>query len=900
MRWTLGTKIIAAYSALITLTAGVQSVALYWQIQASEQAALRDRLEGTVSLAAQRLDSDYHALISKPEDENTAYYTILEQQLQEIRESAPEILCAYTVRVRDGGYHIVMGYELETSGSEPHHISGPHNLKVGDGIHHLPPTLMQNRTIDGPIAEAEISTGHHGQPVLIGYAPIKSKLGRPDGILIIELSAKSVEQITTSALFTSGGILSVVLLLSLPLVWWLGKTVLITPTLRLNRVARRLAEGHWDEPLPPARDDELGQLAASFNHMAGQLQVSFKELEDYSLNLEAKVKERTKEFLESQQVLNLIMNNIPQAIFWKNPENVYLGCNQSFSQVAGMEPQEVVGKTDYDMPWTREEADFYIACDRNVMASGTAELGIVEPQLRADGTKGWLETSKVPLYDTNGEVMGIIGIFQDITPYKEAEAAARQASQAKSEFLANMSHELRTPLNGILGYAQILSRDKELPIDAQHGVGVISQCGSHLLTLINDILDLSKIEARKLELMPTAQHLPALLQSVVEMCRIKAQQKNIDFIYQPSEQLPTGVMADEQRLRQVLINLLGNAIKFTDQGSVTFRIEVLALIEQQAKLLFRVIDTGVGVAPEDCEKLFTAFEQVGDHKKQSEGTGLGLSISQRIVHLMGGQIQLSSQLGEGSEFSFSVDLPLVEKWVQQQLTFDAHDCIVGYQGERRQILVIDDRWENRVVFTNLLEPLGFSLIEADNGKTGLEQLQAHHVDLVILDLAMPVMDGFEVLQFIRQSELYCDQKVIVSSASVSHKDAQMAIEAGGNAFLAKPVNSHDLFKEVSELLALAWTYEKEPDIQRDSQPPEGSRTPEAVVVPPAAKLEDLLELAASGIVLSLREQLEQLIAKESQYREFATPLLSLAQQFKVEEIEDILEEYLCICDASAK
>ncbi len=470
---------------------------------------------------------------------------------------------------------------------------------------------------------------------------------------------------------------------------------------------------------------------------------------------------------------------------------------------------------------------------------------------------------------------------------KQAILRADQANQAKSEFLANMSHELRTPLNGILGYTQILDRNQILDRKTQQGLDVIHQCGVHLLTLINDILDLAKIEARKLELAPTPLHLPSLIQSVVEMCKLKAEQKGIEFIYRPSAQVPEGVSADEKRLRQVLINLLGNAIKFTDQGSVTLQVDVLSLSTTNASILFQIIDTGVGIAEENLAKLFEAFEQVGDQKKQSEGTGLGLSISQRIVTLMGGTIEVKSELGKGSEFFFVVDLLLAPDWSEQQVTLGNRDRIIDYEGKRRRILVVDDRWENRAVIQGLLAPLRFEIIEAENGRKGLEQLQINSPDLVITDLAMPVMDGFKFLQHIRSTDDFKSIRVIVSSASVGQEDQRMALDHGGDDFLAKPVNASELFASLANQLQLTWLYKTD-----DSAETSSKKLSIEVSIPPYSVLEELLKSAQEADMKTLRAQLTELIASDQAYIPFTEPILQLSRQFEAEEIEALLQNFL--------
>ncbi|MBE9029947.1 response regulator [filamentous cyanobacterium LEGE 11480] len=470
----------------------------------------------------------------------------------------------------------------------------------------------------------------------------------------------------------------------------------------------------------------------------------------------------------------------------------------------------------------------------------------------------------------------------------EAREIADQANQAKSEFLANMSHELRTPLNGILGYAQILNRTKPLPATVRDGVKIIDQCGNHLLGLINDVLDFAKIEARKLELVPQAVHLPSLLQGIVEIAQIRAEQKNLIFIYQPSPQLPEGIYADEQRLRQVLFNLLSNAIKFTDQGHVSLKV---ALVPSQPNpmhrtMRFQVEDTGVGIQPEYYRTLFHPFEQVGERHRQTSGTGLGLAISQQIMQLMGSEIQVKSQLGHGSQFAFEVALPIVDDWATQCRHDDGRH-ISRYVGPPRQLLIIDDQWENRAVLTHLLEPLGFAIKTAENGHQGLAQIMARPPDLVITDLAMPEMDGFEMLRKLRQLNSVNQPKVIVSSASVSQLTQQMALDAGGNDFLPKPIAAQQLFQMIAQQLDLTWIY-------TESNPPPAVAPPAGAtcVLPSIEVLQSLRALAQQGKVRKLRQQLEILQRNDSRYQAFVTPIVALAREFKDGEIEACLDQYL--------
>ncbi|MGB3509725.1 MAG: CHASE2 domain-containing protein [Microcoleaceae cyanobacterium] len=463
-----------------------------------------------------------------------------------------------------------------------------------------------------------------------------------------------------------------------------------------------------------------------------------------------------------------------------------------------------------------------------------------------------------------------------------ARQAADAASQAKSEFLANMSHELRTPLNGIMGYAQILERSQTLNAEDKSKISIIYRCGSHLLTLINDILDLSKIEAGKMELHPTDIYFPALLHSVVEIFQIKAEMKGLSFVYEKNAELPKAVLADDKRLRQVLINLLGNAIKFTETGVVTLKVNQA----ENDLIRFEIHDTGIGMTPEQSQRLFKPFEQVGAEKFQSEGTGLGLAISQKIVQLMGDCIHFQSKYGAGSVFWFEVNLPPV---YDLSITRQLHDNgeIIGIKGKAPKILIVDDLGDSRSVIVDLLQPLGFELLEASNGRQGLEKIELFQPQLVITDLWMPVMDGFEMMQKVRVSPKWQNLILIASSASVFASDLDSCFEVGANEFLPKPVEAISLFEILQTHLKIQWIYEGEAKSSVSVE-----ETTAEMIPPPMAELEILYELAMKGHIKGIVNQAKTIESLDAKYLPFGRHLLQLAHDFRDQDIINLLEKYL--------
>ncbi|MBF2073517.1 MAG: response regulator [Synechococcales cyanobacterium C42_A2020_086] len=524
--------------------------------------------------------------------------------------------------------------------------------------------------------------------------------------------------------------------------------------------------------------------------------------------------------------------------------------------------------------------------NQQVQESQVHELGLLANSFNRMAQQ--LQDSFTALEQSNLELEQ--RVEQRTAELKDAKDAADAANQAKSEFLANMSHELRTPLNGILGYAQILQRTEPLTDKGQQGVNVIQQCGSHLLTLINDILDLAKIEARKLELYPVDFYLLAFLESVTEICRIRAEQKCLAFSVQLDPDLPISVRADEKRLRQVLLNLLGNAIKFTEQGSVCFRVaRATSAPLGQHRLRFEVIDTGVGMTAEQLQTIFLPFEQVGDRQQRAEGTGLGLAISQKIVSLMNSQIEVESEPGHGSRFWFEVDLAAAQEWA---ISVDplTQKMVIGYSGPPYTLLVVDDRWENRSVIVNLLEPLGFRVIEASDGEEGLVQAEAHSPDVIITDLLMPGMNGFEFMQQLQQSATLHSIPVIASSASVFETDYDQSIDAGAKAFLPKPVEAATLLHLLQQVLPLEWRYSTSTDSIGPSSPTPAEPVP-PMIAPEPAILQELRRLTRDGDIQAILDIAQQLAA-EPPLVPFAQQLTQYTRHFQLKRLDSLLDQLI--------
>ena len=497
----------------------------------------------------------------------------------------------------------------------------------------------------------------------------------------------------------------------------------------------------------------------------------------------------------------------------------YLTVNQATAAACGTTVEQMTGRGDGDF-WPEPVSKAYRADDVEVMRSRERKT-VVEARADAAGDV-WIETYKAPVVDEDGTVLGTVGLARDVSERKAAEAAreaalaeAERLARQRSEFLAQMSHELRTPLNGILGFAQILQRDKALTERQVRGLKIIQESGQHLLTLITDILDLARIDVAKLELYATDIDLRAFLAVVADIVRVKAEEKSLLFSMRLAGDLPRTVRGDETRLRQVLLNLLSNAVKFTDRGQVSLAVELSGRTPSGVALRFDVRDTGIGMSEAQLGRLFQPFEQVADGERREGGTGLGLAISRQLVRLMGGDIHVRSEPGQGSAFFFELALPVIELQVAEAPRLGLP---TGYEGPPRKVLIVDDVPQNRAVLIDSLNVLGFELIEAADGQAALTCAESLRPDLIVMDVAMPVMDGLEATRRLRAMPGLAQVPIIASSGSVGRRVEADCYLAGANAFVPKPIAQDQLFGAIGRLLALQWVYEEAPAAAPQVQP----------------------------------------------------------------------------------
>ena len=609
-------------------------------------------------------------------------------------------------------------------------------------------------------------------------------------------------------------------------------------------------------------------------------------------------------------LLQTIINATPDIIFVKDVEGVYRWANQALAEGINKEVSEILGKTDREL-FSEQISDKIVADDRKILESGT--ISTYEETIFISDRKINFLTTKTVYHDDDGNPLGIVGIARDINDFKETEAVLHQANlelearvsertaelaeakeiaenanQAKSKFIANMSHELRTPLNSILGFAEILLNQPDLNGELHDRIGTIYQSGKHLLTLIEDILHLAKIEAGKLELQPKEIDFPLFIKRILAIIQVNAEQKNLTLDYQTLSNLPAIVSADETRLRQVLFNLLSNAIKFTEVGTVTLKVgyvndfkpcdsEITFAPESDALIRFQIEDTGIGIAPEELTEIFLPFEQSLNNANR-EGTGLGLAISQSIVREMGSEIQVSST-EEGSVFWFDVMLPVMRESDRSSLTITDSNLPIGYEGQPLQILIVDDDCDSRAMLTNLLASLGFTLWEADSGEEGIELALENQPDVVIFDYDLPGINGATMVGRIKQQ---LEKALLICSSALNITEDEVSADV----LLQKPISLKKMLGLLASHTAIEWQYPEKSTFEGS----ENNRkiNLEEIILPSSEKLSSFLTLIKQGKIWELQQQAKQL-QNDSQYQDFSNYLLKLADNFQLKKLRQFIQ-----------
>jgi len=541
--------------------------------------------------------------------------------------------------------------------------------------------------------------------------------------------------------------------------------------------------------------------------------------------LNTELQETNQQLLDSKSRLTQFLDALPLGFAVYNPDGTILYLNETGKKLLGMTAEIEVSLDEFNksLKIYRTGTEELYPTEEMPLAQALQGITVINDNLEVlvNQQKIPLEIQAKPLFDAHDNILYAVASFQDITERRLKEIAMREATRsdeanrAKSAFLANMSHELRTPLNAILGFARILLTNSSLKPEELQNVKVINRSGEHLLNLINQVLDLSKVESGRDTLDLAVCNLQQLLLELREMFQIRAKEKRLQLRYQLDEYVPAWIKTDEMKLRQILINLLSNALKFTSQGQVSLKIKTIA----PELLEFTVSDTGVGIPAEDLDKIFQAFVQASYGRKVQEGTGLGLAISQEFVRLLGGEIRVTSEVDKGSEFRFTLPIELVSPESRELDNLDnlsansANYRIVGLAPGQPvyKVLIVDDQEPDRQLLKQIFRPLGFDLQQAETGQEAIKVCHSWEPHLICMDLKMLMVDGYVAVKEIRAKQSILSSKfpiIIAFTSSFTLDQQEFALSHGFDDFISKPFHNHQVLETIGRHLGLEYKYDR--------------------------------------------------------------------------------------------
>ena len=575
---------------------------------------------------------------------------------------------------------------------------------------------------------------------------------------------------------------------------------------------------------------------------------------------------------------SLIESNI-DALMTTDPRGIITDVNKQMEALTGCTRDELIGAPFKDYFTDPERAEAGIK-----LVLGESKLTDYELTARArDGKETVVSYNASTFHDRDRKLQGVFAAARDVTERKRYEQSLQQANRAKSVFLANMSHEIRTPMNAILGFSQLMLRDRHLTPQQCQYLGTINRSGEHLLALINDVLEMSKIEAGRTTLNLSTFNLCELLKDLEMMFRVRTNEKKLSFSVESIGDVPQYIVGDINKLRQVFINLLGNAVKFTDQGGIGVRVRAEREAAPGPLLRVEIEDTGPGISPDDQDKLFRHFEQTKTGQQAGTGTGLGLAISREFICLMGGTVKVDSQVGKGSVFE--IQLPLNEGEAEAVQAKDNSQHVLKLRPDQTacRVLIADDIEDNRQLLAQLLTPVGFEVRLATNGAEALHEFEQWRPHLILMDFRMPVMDGHEAIRRIRAMPGGEIPKIIAVTASAMDENRQELMEIGADDFISKPFREAELFQKIHTHVGMEYIYAEHPTSSNHQESPE--LTSESLSDLP----HDIIDQMRDAVVTA---DLDQLLTKiddvEALDPRIAHDLRRLAESFQYQKLLDLL------------